>query len=130
MGAELGEQDASMETLRLRRMQEPSRVERLLEAYVARASSLPDGAYQLRDARELPRSLQTVLTRAIEEGQAWSCWARGSEIWLFTCHMSLALSRERGAPVLLVHLYAEDAQLRDSGAWRFDPQGTWTRCPD
>ncbi len=119
-----------METLRLRRMQEPSRVERLLEAYVARAGCLPNDAYQLRDPRELPRGLHAVLTRAVEEGQAWSCWARGAEIWLFTCHMSLALSRERGAAVLLVQRYAEDAQLQDSGAWRFDPQGTWTRCSD
>jgi hypothetical protein len=119
-----------METLRLRRIQEPSRVERLLEAYISRASDLPDDAYQVRDLRELPANLQALLARVIEEGQVWSCWARGSEIWLFACHMSLTLSRERGAPVLLVQLYGEDAELKDSAAWRFDARGTWTRCPD
>lgn len=119
-----------METLRLRRIQEPSRVERLLEAYISRASDLPDDAYQIRDSRELPKGLQVILGRAIEEGQVWSCWARGSDLWLFAAHMSLALSRERGAPVLVVHLYGEEGTLRDSGAWRFDPLGTWTRCPD
>lgn len=119
-----------METLRLRRIQEPSRVERLLEAYISRTSNLPDGSFQIRDPCELPRALQALLTRAIEEGHAWSCWARGPQIWLFTCHMSLELSRERGAPVILVRLYEEDAELKDSGAWRFDPLGNWTRCAD
>ncbi len=119
-----------METLRLRRIQEPSRVERLLEAYISGTSTFPDGSYQLRDPCELPGSLQVILTRAIEEGQVWSCWARGPQIWLFTCHMSLELSRERGAPVIVVHLYGEDAEVKDSGAWRFDSQGNWTRCAD
>ena len=33
----------------------------------------------------------------------------------------------RGPPVILVHLYGEDAELKDSGTWRFDPLGNWTR---
>ena len=119
-----------METLRLRRIQEPSRVERLLEAYISRAGIVPVDAYQIRNRSELPRALQTLLLRAIEEGQVWSCWADAERIWLFTCHMSLALSRERGAPVLMVHLYGEGAQILDSGAFRFDPQGNWSRCMD
>jgi hypothetical protein len=44
--------------------------------------------------------------------------------------MSLALSRERGAPVLLVRQYNEDAGITDSGTWRFDAEGAWTRCAD
>ena len=119
-----------METLRLRRMQEPSRVERLLEAYISRAADLPDDAYQIRDASELPPSLRVTLSRAIEEGPMWSCWARGSQLWLYTCHMSLERSGERGAPVILVQVYGEDAELKGSGAWRFDPLGQWTRCAD
>jgi hypothetical protein len=124
------EQDASMETLRLRRIQEPSRVERLLEAYISRTGNLPEDSYQVRDPRELPGNLQLLLTRAIEDGNVWSCWARGPQVWLFTCHVSLDLSRERGAPVIVVHLYGEDAELTDTGAWRFDPLGNWTRCAD
>jgi hypothetical protein len=119
-----------METLRLRRIQEPSRVERLLEAYISRAGIVPDNAYQIRNRKELPRGLQLLLVRAIEEGQVWSCWADPAEVWLFTCHMSLAQSRERGAPVLLVHLYGADAELIDSGAFRYDPLGSWSRCGD
>lgn len=119
-----------METLRLRRIQVPSRVERLLHAYVLRAGSLPADAYQIRDTSELPKLLRSVLVRAIEQGEVWSCWARGSQLWLFTCHMSLPLSREHGAPVIEVHRYGEDAELEDSGIWRYDLKGTWTRCTD
>jgi hypothetical protein len=42
--------------------------------------------------------------------------------------MSLALSCERGVPVLLVNAYGEDAELTDSGVWRYDLSGTWSRC--
>lgn len=118
-----------METLRLRRIQEPSRVERLLAAYISR-THLPEDAYQIRDPSELPQCLRLVLTRAIGEGQVWSCWAQGSRLWLYTCHMSLPLSRERGFPVIEVQLYAENAELKESGIWRYDPLGTWIRCAD
>lgn len=119
-----------METLRLRRIQEPSRVERLLEAYISRAADLPDDAYQVRDSSELPPSLRLIVSRAIEHGEVWSCWARGSQLWLFTCHMSLERSRERGAPVIVLQVYGEDAELKETAAWRFDPLGVWVRCPD
>jgi hypothetical protein len=45
-----------METVRLRRIQEPSRAQRLQEAYIARAEIVPEGAYQTRDPNELPYS--------------------------------------------------------------------------
>jgi hypothetical protein len=118
-----------METLRLRRINEPSRLERLLEAFISSVGALPDGAYQIRNPRELPQSLQTLLARALEDGQVWSCWARSSQLWLFTGHMPLAQARERGVPVMLVHLYDEDAQLKESGTWRFDSRANWTRLP-
>ena len=119
-----------METLRLRRIQEPSRVEALLEAFIARTHILPEGAYQIRDSRELPGNLQAVISRAIADGQVWSCRARGDQLWLFVCDMSLPLSRERGTPVLMVWVYGEDGEVKDSGAWRYDPLGTWSRCAD
>jgi hypothetical protein len=37
-----------METLRLRRIQQPSEVERLLEAFVSRGGVLPKDCYQIR----------------------------------------------------------------------------------
>jgi hypothetical protein len=119
-----------METLRLRRMQVPSRVESLLEAYISRARILPEGAYQIRDRSGLPNRLQTIVSRAIAQGHVWSGWARGTHVWLFTCEMSLPLSRERGAPVLIVRLHNEDGEVMDSGTWRYDPLGAWSRCAD
>lgn len=119
-----------METLRLRRIQVPSRVESLLEAYISRACILPDGAYQIRDRSGLPNRVQTIVSRTIAQGHVWSGWARGTHVWLFTCEMSLPLSRERGAPVLIVHLHNEDGEVMDSGTWRYDPLGTWSRCAE
>jgi len=119
-----------METLKLRGMQRPSRVERLLEAYTSSGNLLPEGAFQIRDSSALPRELRRVLTHAIRQGQAWSCWGHRVHTWLFTCEMSLPLSRERGTPVLHVNLYGEDGQLQDSGNWLADPRGTWYRCAD
>lgn len=125
------EQDASMETLKLRRMQEPSRVEKLLDTYVSRTAALPHGAYQVLDARELPQSLRRLISRAAAQGETWSCWAHNARIWLFICELSLTRSRERGAPVLLVRQYNEDAEIKDSGTWRHAPgSGTWSRLAD
>ena len=119
-----------METLRLRRIQEPSRVESLLDAYISRACLLPEGAYQIRDRSSLPNRVQMIVSRAMTQGHVWSAWARGSEFWLFTGEMSLPLSRERGSPVLSVHVHNEDGEVMDSGTWRYDPLGTWSRCAD
>lgn len=119
-----------METRRLRQLQEPTRVTSLLEAYISRTRILPKDAYQVRDRSELPNRVQTIVSRAIAQGQVWSGWARGDQLWLFTCEMSLPLSRERGAPVLIVRLHDEQGEVTDSGAWRYDPLGTWSRCAD
>ena len=119
-----------METLRLRQLQQPTRVAGLLEAYISRAGVLPASAYQVRDRGELPSCVQMIVSRAIAQGQAWSGWARGDQIWLFTAEMSLPLSRERGAPVLTVRLHNEQGEVTDSGTWRYDPLGTWSRCAD
>ena len=56
-----------------------------------------------------------------------ACWADSYHGWLFTCEMSLPLSRERGAPVLQVDLYDEAGELKDTGIWVTDPEGKWTR---
>jgi hypothetical protein len=119
---------AGMETLRLRRIQQPYRVERLLEALILRGEIVPQEAYQIRDLGTLPTELQRVVARETEEGRVWSCWAHDSHLWLFTCDMSLPLSRERGAPVLQVTLYGDAGEVRDSGTWTTDPQGKWSRC--
>ncbi len=55
----------------------------------------------------------------------WSCWTNGSHTWLFTCEMSMVLSRERGTPVLQASLHNTDGSLKESGARTIDPLGTW-----
>ena len=117
-----------METLRLRKIQQPSQMERLLEALVTRAKIVPAEAYQIRDRKALPPALERALAAGEPEGRVWGCWAHGSQLWLVSGEMSLPLSRERGAPVLNVRIYGEDGELRDAGTWVPDHHGKWQRC--
>lgn len=115
-----------METLRLRRIQQqPSQLERLLTACVLRGKAIPKDCYRIRDSRALSSQLQAVVERAIKEGHVWACWADSDCAWLFTCEMSLALSRQRGAPVLDVHLYDQTGELKEAGKWVADPAENW-----
>jgi hypothetical protein len=115
------------ETARLRKLQQPSHVERLLAALVVRGGLVPDGAWQIRHPRAVPRDLRDIATHASEKGRVWSCWADGRHTWLFTGEMSLSLSRERGAPVVQVDLYNDDGST-DSGLWTPNRDGRWQRC--
>ena len=119
-----------METRRLRTIQQPSHIERLLEALVSRANLLPKDCYQIRDPATLPPPLQTVIAQAAQEGRVWGCWANSYETCLFTSEMSLPRSRERGVPVLLVNRYDESGELQDAGSWMSDPEGKWRRSAD
>jgi hypothetical protein len=119
-----------METIKLRKLQQPSGVEQLLEAYVANSGFLPTGAYQIRDRAQLRKELRTILVQATRTGKVWACWAHNVSNWLFTAEMSLALSRERGAPVLQVNRYGDDGAIEASGCWMADPKGNWHRCAD
>ncbi len=117
-----------METRRMRILQQPSRVESLLEALVSRAELIPEGCYQIRDPTAIPPPMHSVLTRAVQEGRAWACWADNYETWLFTCELVLPASRERGVPVLQVNRYGENGELKDADSWVSDPDGKWQRC--
>jgi hypothetical protein len=119
-----------METVRLRNLQHPSQVQVLLEALVSRTELLPKDAYRIRDAQALSPALQMIAARAGTDGRIWACWGTPHHIWLFTCEMSLHLSRERGTPVLLVNRYDENGELEDTGPWAADAQGKWHRCAD
>lgn len=116
-----------METLRLRSIQNPSHVGRLLEELIARATLLPKDAQQVHDPDALPQPLRALVSHAAAEGRVWACWASSQEIRLFTCEMSLPLSRERGTPVLLVNRYDDRGELKDVGTWVADPEGKWRR---
>jgi len=120
-----------VETLRLRRIQQPSQVERLLDAYISRSTVLPQGSYQIRDPNAVPTGLQRIVSQATEQGKVWSCWrTSSSDTLLFTCEISMPLSRKRGTPVLQVCLYNKDGSLRDSDSWTTDRAGTWQRSSE
>jgi hypothetical protein len=117
-----------METLRLRKIQQPSQLERLLEAFVSRGDLLPPAAYQIRDPKTVPTPLRRLVSQAVRDGQVWTCWADNFHHWLFICEMSLSLSRERGSPVLKVNRYDEAGELTEAGTWAADREGRWQRC--
>jgi hypothetical protein len=117
-----------METLRLRRIQQPSEVRRLLEEFVSHGSFLPKDSYRILDPSALSPQLRRVLAGEAEQGHVWACWANNFQTWLFTCEMSLTASRERGAPVLKVTLYGEMGELKDTGTWLAAREGEWSRC--
>jgi hypothetical protein len=119
-----------METRRMRAIQEPSRVERLLEALVANGGLWPKDSHQLRDPSTLAPQLKAVVAQAAQQGRVWTCWANSYETSLFTAEMSLAQSRERGAPVLLVNRYDEKGELSEAASWVSDPHGKWRRLTD
>jgi len=119
-----------METVRLRKIQAPSQLERLLVAFATRVSGLlPDDCYQVRNPLALPPQLQRVLAgEAVHNGRTWACWADNFRAWLFTCEMSLIRSRERGMPVLQISIFDEVGGLINAGTWVHAREGTWHRC--
>jgi hypothetical protein len=117
------------QTIRLRKLQEPTYLSRLLEALIVRAGFVPLGAYQIRAATSLPTELRNIAELAVHNGRTWSCWADGTHTWMFTADMPLAISRKRRRPVLQVDVYEGDS-LRDSGLWTSDRDGKWQRCTD
>ena len=116
--------------MRLKRILQPSSVQRLLEAVVTRALLVPREWYQVRDPAGFPESLRRVVARTASTERVWSAWTDGHRISLFTSEMSLDLSRERGAPVIQVAEYHENGELRAAGHWLYDKAGAWRRCAE
>jgi len=116
-----------METVRLRAMQQPSRVERLLVAFALRSGIMNPDAFMVRDQRAVPAVLQGVIFQAMRNDRAWCAWRDASRISLLTCEMLLEPSRAYGSPVLNVQLYDEDGELKDSDSWVVDREGKWRR---
>jgi hypothetical protein len=119
-----------METMRLRGIQQPGNVDRLLEAFICGTSRVPSSAYPVRTRSGLSQVLKSLVQQAQKKQQAWSAWSDDRLSWLFTAEMSLALSRERGMPVLEVRAYSDHGELQETGFWARDRQGCWHRCAD
>jgi hypothetical protein len=119
-----------VDTMRLRTIQSPNRVEKLLEALISSANLLPAGCYRVHTRSALGPRLYQLSLKAAKEDKVWSGWSDDRHLWLVTGEMSLELSRERGAPVLQVNVYGEDTGLQDSGQWFADREGRWHRTTD
>jgi hypothetical protein len=121
-----------MHTVSLRALQHPSHVDELLTELVQSVSELiPEGAYQILDQSSLPTPLRRLIRYALHTGRSWACWVDDAgHAWLFLAQMTLALSRERGVPVLHVDQYAEDGETRETGKWIATHDGKWQRCSD
>ena len=119
-----------METLRLQRIQKPSRVEQLLDLFVTSTNRVPDHAHPVRHPSGLSGILQHLVRQARGKHKVWSAWTDDRTTWLFMADMSLDLSRERGIPVLEIHAYSEHGELQEAGIWAQDKQGNWQRCAD
>src|SRR5690242_20654025 len=101
----------AMSTLRLRTMQQPTHVERLLEALVVHQGLVPADWYRIRDPDSLPPQLQLLLRRETKDGRTWLCWSNNIDVMLFTCEPSLPWSSRRTALVLQVNRYDKDGGL-------------------
>jgi hypothetical protein len=121
-------QKEAMSTLRLRTMQQPTQVERLLEALVTHQGLIPADWYRIRDPDSLPPQLQLLLRRETNDGRTWLCWSNNSDVMLFTCEPSLPWSSRRAALVLQVNRYDKDGGLIDTGFWKPASHGDWQRC--
>jgi hypothetical protein len=116
-----------MDSSRFRRIQRPSQVERLLEAFTERGKILPEDSHRVRDPSALPLPLRGIAVQAVREGRVWACWISGGHQWLFTAELSLPLSRGRGIAVLHVNRYCGAGELTEAGFWTTDPDGQWCR---
>lgn len=90
---------------------------------------MPPDAYMVRDPSAMPAVFQGMIFQAVYKDRAWCCWKHDAQLWLLTGNMPLDPSREHGAPVLSVQLYAEDGALKDSGSW-VGRDGMWRRAAD
>ncbi|MGH8141080.1 MAG: hypothetical protein ACREU2_00965 [Steroidobacteraceae bacterium] len=119
-----------METLRLKLIQQPSHVDRLLSSLIRVMQLVPQDAYMVRERSELTDVLRDRILKAERNGCSWECWSDGKQACLFIAEMSLPLSRERGSPVLLISQYSQDGELKESSHWVTDEQERWRRSGD
>jgi hypothetical protein len=105
-----------------------AQVENLLVAFATRSGFLPEAAYRVREPRAIPKSLQKVLAELTE--QVWVCYSNGSESWLLTAILSLALSHQHKTPVLVINSYDTNGALLEAAVWGVEPDGQWSRWSD
>ena len=60
----------------------------------------------------------------------WVCYTDGFQSWLLTGLVSIALSHEQKAPVLVINTYNIEGALVDAGVWGVEHDGRWVRWGD
>jgi hypothetical protein len=117
-----------MDTMRLRAIQQPSRVEALLESFAVSRRLIPPDAHPLLDFDCLPRELQHFIRRSGNEIHACRAGSDDRHVWFLLGELSLPLSRERGRPVLCISQYDEEARIQETAAWLRSHGDCWDRC--
>ena len=117
-----------MHTMKLRTLQQPSRLELLLDSLATAQRWVPSGAPLVTDRSELMSALQRLAMKATKGDGAWRAWTCHDGIRFFVAEMSMDLSRERGCPALKVHYYNDQGQLQQYGVWVQLPGGVWQPC--
>lgn len=117
-----------METSRLLKFQYPKRAQSLLESLACRDDFLPRGAHRVAAVDQLPTTLKLLAERHRSSESAWLAWTDGGRIWFFAASPSLALSRERGKPVLSTSVFDAQGSLIESANWVFTEFAGWQKC--
>ncbi len=100
-----------MQTERLRTIQHPGRVGDLLESLIESRQVVPPGLTRVASATALSSPLR-LLSRAVERRDSiWRAWTDGARVWFFEALFALALSRERGKPVIELREYDEMGEI-------------------
>jgi hypothetical protein len=116
-----------MKTMKLRTLQQPSRLEAQLESLVKSQNWVPADAPRVTDRSELPSVLQKLAAKTVKAGGAWWAWSSYDGIRFFVTEMSLELSRERGSPALKVSYYNDQGKLQQYSHCVRLADGTWQR---
>ena len=114
--------------MKLRALQLPSRLESLLDSLVVNQRWVPADVPRVTDRSELSAASQKLAIRAVEADGAWRAWRSHDGIRLFVTEMSMALSRERGRPVLKVSYYNDEGRLQQYSLWVQLKDDVWSRC--
>jgi hypothetical protein len=118
-----------MQTIKLRALQQPTRLALLLDSLVMSQSWVPMGALQVADRSELASALQKIAIKAIRDEGTWRAWLGHDGVRFFSSEMSLDMSRERGCAALKVRYYNEAGQLQLYSQWiQLADGGRWQRC--
>jgi hypothetical protein len=117
-----------MHTTKLRHLQQPSRLEAMLESLVINRNWIAPGSQRVYDRSDLPSVLQKLAIKAEKGDCTWRAWNNHDGLRLFVVEMSLSLSRERGRPALQVRYYNEQGGLQEYSVWAQLADDSWQRC--